>query len=159
MSGLGIVPAALLLHNLEEALTIRGALPQMQAQVSSGLGHPVRLPSAEQYWLALGLLTLAGLGLFLLAWWRDSAAYALVVLQAVMALNVVTHVIGSVLLGGYAPGLVTALLVEAPASAVVYRRLQRAGWMTRHQWTLLPGFAVLLHGPGLLGLLAVARRL
>jgi hypothetical protein len=121
------------------------------------VGHPVSLPLAEQYWVGLGWLTLAAFGLFLLAVWRDWTAYALVVLQAVMSLNVATHVIGAVLLGGYAPGLLTALCVEAPTSVIVYQRVRRAGWMTRRQWVLLPGFALLLHGPGLFALLAAVR--
>jgi uncharacterized protein with HXXEE motif len=40
-------------------------------------------------------------------------------------MNVLTHVGGAVLLGGYAPGLVTAVLVEAPASVILFRRLRR----------------------------------
>ena len=75
-------------------------------------------------------LTTALLAAFAFALWLAArrwrgAATALVALQAVMAVNVLTHVAGAVLLGGYAPGLVTAVLVEAPVSVILFRRLRR----------------------------------
>jgi len=157
LTGLGIIPIALFVHNLEEALAIGPAMPRLEATWSRLLGRPVLLPSAQQYCSALVLVTAIAFGLLLLARLWDQASYALVVLQAVMALNVLAHVLGVVLLGGYAPGVITAALVEAPTSVAVLHRLRGAGWMSREQWRLLPLLAVLLHGPALLGLLAWAR--
>jgi hypothetical protein len=154
--GLWLVPLALLVHNLEEALTIGAALPRLQDRWTRWAGRPVALPSDVQFQRALVVLTVAVGALYLLAWTSDRFAYALVVVQAVMALNIASHVASAVLLGGYAPGLVTALLVEAPVSALVYRRL-RGGWMTPAQWRLLLPLALLLHGPALAGLLLWAR--
>ena len=122
---LALVPVALLLHNLEEALTMRAALPQMQGKWSAFLGRPVSLPSAHQYDVALVLITAFAFALWLAAGRWSGAATALVALQVVMAVNVLTHVAGAVLLGGYAPGLVTAVLVEAPVSVILFRRLRR----------------------------------
>jgi len=48
--------------------------------------------------------------------------------------NVLTHVVGAMLLRGYAPGVITALLVEAPTSAFVFRRVRAAGWMSPGMW-------------------------
>lgn len=66
-------------------------------------------------------LALAAYGLAL-RW--PAARYALIVLQAAMTLNVAVHVCAALVLGGYSPGVVTAVLVEAPTSWVVYRKLR-----------------------------------
>jgi hypothetical protein len=147
------VPAALVLHNLEEALTIGDALPRLEALWARWAGHAVALPTEQEFQRALLLLTLAVGALYLAARVRDDLAYALVIVQAVMTLNVATHVIAAVLLRGYAPGVATALLVEAPTSFHVLRCVREGGWMTTRQWGLLPLLALLLHGPGLLALL------
>jgi hypothetical protein len=121
------------------------------------LGRPLVLPTAAQYVRSLLVLTLVVAALYLLARLVDRLAYALVVVQAVMALNVGAHVAIAVLAGGYVPGLLTALLVEAPVSLYVLRRLRTGAWMTDAQWWLLPFLAVFLHGPGLIALLRGAR--
>ena len=84
------------------------------------LGTPP-FPSAHAYHVAFVVLTIGAFALLLLARWWTAAGYALIALQALMAINVITHVIGAVAIGGYAPGLITALLVEAPASVIVWR--------------------------------------
>jgi hypothetical protein len=78
-------------------------------------------------------------------------------LQATMTLNILAHVLSAALVGGYAPGVVTAILVDGPTSAIVFHRLRGARWMSPVQWCLLPFLAVLLPGPALWGLLAWAR--
>lgn len=155
---LWVVPVAFLVHNLEEALTIPHALPRIHAAWSGWTGRALQLPNASQYHQVLVGLTAAGFVLLLLARLWDRASYALVVLQAVMTLNVAMHVAGAVLLRGYAPGLVSAVLVEAPVSFLVWRRVRDGGWMSRRQWRLLPLWVAILHGPGLIGLLLWVRR-
>ncbi len=158
LAGLWTVPAALLLHNLEEALTLGPALARLQSAVARVAGRPMALPGPAQYLRALLFLTAAVVLLWVLARVWDRLAYALVVVQAVMALNVFAHVAVALLLGGYAPGLLTALLVEAPVSLYVLRRLREGAWMTRAQWLLLPLLAAVLHGPGLVALLSTGSR-
>lgn len=149
---------ALLIHNLEEAIALPGALVRVQAAASGWAGRPIHLPSAGQYRLALLLLTIAGFALLLLARQWDRWSYALVVVQSVMTVNVVTHAAAALVLAGYAPGLWTALVVEAPTSVWVFRRVRAGRWMSPTQWRLLPLLAILLHGPGLIGLLLWVRR-
>ena len=158
IDGLAVIPAAFLLHNAEEALSIPIMLPVMQAKVTGFLGAWATVPSAEQYLVALALLTAAAVALWLLALRWDSLSYALVVLQATMAVNVLSHLGAAVLLGGYVPGIVTAVLVEAVVSVVVYRRVTRAGWMSRRQVVLLPILALVLHGPVLYGIAVLVLR-
>lgn len=156
LTGLAIIPVALLVHNLEEAFTIGPALPGLESTWGGLLGHSLTLPSPQQYDHALVIVTGIAFAALLFARLWDPASYALVVLQAVMTLNVLAHVLGTVFLGGYAPGVVTAVLVEAPTSGVVFHRLRESRWMSRGQWRLLPFLAALLHGPALVGLLAWA---
>lgn len=122
---LALVPVALALHNLEEALTIAAALPAMEARWAAFMGRPVDLPSPSQYYVGLPLLAAFAFALWLAARRWSGAATALLALQAVMAVNVLMHVGAAALLGGYAPGLFTALLVEAPVSVTLFRRLRR----------------------------------
>lgn len=69
---LAIVPIALLLHNIEESVAVGFTLPGVQVQLSRALGDAIRLPSVEQYWLALAILSGVGFALFILA--RANAA-------------------------------------------------------------------------------------
>ena len=65
-------------------------------------------------------------------------------------------VVGGWLLRGYSPGLVTALLVNAPLSYVLFKRATREQWIPSWSWWLLPPAAFLAHGPGLISLLLLA---
>lgn len=138
---------------------VRTSLPELQDHLPRLLGHMVHLPSVEQYHVALAVVSFAAFGLLLLSWLTDSASYALVVLQSVMTLNIVVHLAAAAWMRGYVPGLVTAVLVELPTSLVVCRRLRAVNWMTSRQRTLLPLWTLVLHGPGLFGLLAFVRSL
>jgi hypothetical protein len=151
-AGLGIIPAAFLVHNVEEAVMIPPMLPVVQAALRGVVGPWVTLPSAGQYMAVLVILTLAVFALWLSALRHDGLAYGLVVFQATMALNVLNHVGGAVLLRGYAPGIVTAVLVEAVTSVVVFWHVRQAGWMSRRQWRWAAIWAVVLHGPVFYGL-------
>jgi uncharacterized protein with HXXEE motif len=151
------IAVALLVHNAEEGLTIGAAWPRLKAAADHLLGQPARLPTPSQYQVALAALTLLGFALLIAARRWPSARYTLVVLQATMALNVVVHVGAAIALAGYAPGLVTALTVQAPVSAFVFKRLRESGWLSASRsWTLFIA-AALLVGPGLWLLLAWAR--
>src|SRR4029453_11682627 len=81
---LAVVPVALLLPNLEEALTIGAALPRLPARLSPLLGRAVSLPTERQFHVDLVLITVFGFALLLAARWWNGAGWALVALQAVM---------------------------------------------------------------------------
>lgn len=86
-----------------------------------------------------------------------AALYGLLALASALLLNVLWHVGWSLALGRYTPGLVTALVVLFPVVTSVLWRASREGWLQKRALWSLPVSAVLLHGPGLLGLLAGAR--
>ncbi len=62
----------------------------------------------------------------------------------VLFLHVISHVASAVALGGYTPGVVTALLVIPPASIYLYRRLFDASLLTRRSAVLSAGAGVAL---------------
>jgi hypothetical protein len=154
---LWLIPAALALHNLEEALTFPRYLPLVRERLPE-VARPLaaRLDVAGLR-AALVLVTL--LALLVVAWAirrPDSRLplWCALSVQAVVALNVVSHVVVSLtVMRGYTPGLATALAVNAPLSVYLLRRALAEAWISRASWWLLLPSALLFHGPGLIGLL------
>ena len=154
---LWLIPAALALHNLEEAVTFPRYLPLVRERVPD-LARPLaaRLDPAS---LRAALLWVTLLALLAAAWAvarpeSRPARWCALAVQAVVALNVVSHAVAAfVVMRGYTPGLATALSVNAPVSVYLLRRAWGERWISRSSWWLLLPTAVLLHGPGLIGLL------
>jgi hypothetical protein len=151
------VPAFLALHNVEEALTLRAAWPTLALRMPA-VARPVfaTLTPASYMW-ALVVLSLLALGV---ATWANrrpgpAATWAVAAIQATVALNVLSHLGAVVMMRGYAPGVLSAVVVNAPFSAYFFRRAVAERWLTRGAlWATVPA-AFLLHGPGLLALLAL----
>lgn len=150
---LWLVPLLLTLHNLEEAVFMKGFLDRFGARI------PI-LPMVTYgpFLLALGLVTLAP---YLFAasgpLERRSRAFFLVLgTQMVVLVNVAAHLATAVWVRGYAPGLVTALLVNLPFSVFLFRRALRGAWVRPWDLAWLLAAALLVHGPGLVGLLVLA---
>ena len=151
------VPILMTVHNLEELVGGLPALrPALQARLPEALAPLVG--SADGWLLAIVVVTVIPWAALLLGGLdrHDSpAARTLVAVQAVMTFNVLSHVGGAVLLRGYSPGIVTSLLLYVPFSARFFPRAWREEWVTRRLMRWLPGIVLVLHGPGLLGLLAL----
>jgi Protein of unknown function with HXXEE motif len=155
------VPILLALHNAEEALTMPRYLPLVRAHLPSALRPSAGLPTPA----VLGVLAVATVLPLGLAAWADrqpsasAARWGIALVQVVVALNVAWHLAAALTVGGYAPGLLTAVLVNLPFSVYFIRRAAREGWPSpRALWSTVPA-AVVIHGPGLLGLLALAHLL
>ena len=155
------VPILLALHNAEEALTMPRYLPLVRPHLPSSLRPPAGMPTPAIFGV-LAVVTLLPLGLAVWADRRPSASgarWGVALVEVVLALNAAWHVAAALTLGGYAPGLVTAVLVNLPFSVYFIRRAAREGWLSpRALWATVPA-AVVIHGPGLLGLLALAHLL
>jgi hypothetical protein len=154
---LWLIPIALTLHNAEEAATFPRYLPLVQTRLPLFAQPFVTRVDLAQLHVALALATIVP---FLVIAWATSrprslvARWSALALQAVVALNVLSHVmVASVVLKGYAPGLVTALVVNAPLSAVLFRRAAREHWIPSWSWWLVLPTALFIHGPALLALL------
>jgi hypothetical protein len=125
--------AAIALHNFEEWLTF----PRFGEPFGALLGRwgvPVALPPWPMMQVALAGATLVPIGLVWLAcrgrrlWWKDAI---LAGVAAVFLVNVlVPHLIAGLIVGGYAPGLVTALLINLPLCSLVIRHVIRGGLLS-----------------------------
>jgi hypothetical protein len=153
---LWLIPIALTLHNAEEAATFPRYLPLVQTRLPLFAQPFVARVDFAQLQVALAVATIVPFLVIAWAAFRPRslvARWSALALQAVVALNVLSHVmVASVVLKGYSPGLVTALVVNAPLSAVLFRRAAREHWIPPWSWWLLPPTALLIHGPGLLAL-------
>lgn len=155
---LWLVPLFLTLHNLEEALFTEGFLARLASVVPAFLSGVLPTITYGQFLAALAVVSVAP-WLFAASGplERRSRAFFLVLgTQMVMLLNVAAHAASAVWLRSYVPGLVTALLVSLPFSVYLFRRALEGSWVRPRDlaWLLLA--AVLVHGPGLIGLLVLA---
>ena len=142
-----LLPPVLALHNLEEAVFLPRYLPDVLSRLPIGALTSAVNPRGLQ--VALLIATVVPLGVSVWAAIRPSSRTALWLVLAVWAtllLNAVWHIGASVLLfRGYAPGVVTAVLLNLPLSVLALRGALREQWLTRRaRWALLPG-AVALH--------------
>jgi hypothetical protein len=161
-SVLWLVPSLLALHNAEEALFFPRYLPFVLSRLSAAWQALIAPLSTGQVWSALALITGTA---FLAAWWADrspdsaAALWLLLLIQATVLLNPLWHAAAAVVLfGGYAPGVVTALLLNLPFSIYLLHRAVAERWFGRGAlWALAPG-AILVHGPLLAALLVAAER-
>jgi hypothetical protein len=154
------VPALLTVHNLEELLAMPRALPAIAARLpdaARGLLPAVTLP---MFAAVLAVATVVPWVVALLAAaGRRTALYPLLVIQATVLLNVASHVVSAAALGGYAPGLATALALNLPFGIHLLRRARREAWIGRRAWMMLFPLALVVHGPILVGLLWLAARI
>jgi hypothetical protein len=158
---LWLIPPLTLVHNAEELL---GGMLRLRSLQLDRLPAVLRgLAGTDDGWLlALAIVTALP---WALAWFgdvgrRDSRGVRwLLGFQAVMALNVLTHVAGTVMLGTYSPGLVSALFLCVPFSITLFTRAWRDGWASRRVMAWYPLLALLAVGPGLLALLVLSSAL
>jgi hypothetical protein len=151
-----MIPIFLLLHNVEEALTIPSYLPRVAASLL------IRLP-ADVVPIFFGALTVVTLIPFIVAAWvffrpRSRAAlWSLLLIQTVVLVNVFSHAaVAAFVLHGYAPGVLTALAINLPFSIYLLRRAVRENWLSRRALRLLLPSALVVHGPILVGLMILA---
>lgn len=153
------IPIALALHNLEEAIGFRwlaasASLPEAWARVWSADGASFWRFDVALLVTALLAFSVAAVGD--LTDPRSRATRILLVIQLILLVNAFWHAAAAIMLGGYAPGVITALLVNLPLSWVVLARNRREQWLSsRATWAAL-GIVVVLHS---LPVLLLAARL
>jgi hypothetical protein len=151
-----LIGVLVLLHNAEEAVAIERLWTLLRERVAAEAGITLSA-TPEPMHLALLLATL--LPVLIIAWAarqpdRPLRLWFALLIQAVMFLNALAHIgTALVLFRGYAPGLLSAVVLNLPYSVFVYRKARQEQWLSRPaSWLLLPG-ALLVHGPLLSGLL------
>lgn len=155
-----LIPVSLALHNAEEALTFRTALPR----VRSGLPEPLAVLATRLTYSAVvqALVVLSVLAFVLAAvvvsYPRSRAAlWLLLTLEVAIGINVIAHVASATLVfRGYGPGLATALLINGPFVLYCLRRAHRECWLSPMAMRATVPAAIVLHGPVLLGSLWLA---
>jgi Protein of unknown function with HXXEE motif len=158
---LWLVPILLAIHNAEEALLFPRYLPLVLRRLPEGWRALAGAATLGQVGVALALVTLIPLLLAIWAFRRpdsDFPVWLLLLVQATVLLNVLWHVATAALVfNGYAPGLLTAILINLPFSVYLLRRAARERWVSRGaMWGLLPG-ALAMHGPLLSALLMLTE--
>jgi hypothetical protein len=149
------------LHNLEEGLAAKDYFPKVKALLRDRVPATVlaSVPSLEQFYIALAGATLVPLALTVIATTGRRTrlkSYLVVVIAMGLLLNVfIPHVPAAVALGGYAPGVATAVLVNLPFSIYFLRRSLREGHVDRRGLVVTAAIAliILLLGVPLLWLL------
>lgn len=141
-----LFPIAVTLHNGEEAISMPGWDLRHAAQL------PVHAPSALAIRIALLALALAAFVVTYLSarsgpqgvWAYLTFGYIVAVLVNVVA----PHVPASIVVRGYAPGVVTAVLINLPVMSVLAVRAVRERWVSG--WKAV-GYGVGFGVPVLLG--------
>jgi len=161
-----LVAACAFLHNFEEAVMMRASAPHIRERFAGLAPADLLAATGHLSWFYVALLaaTLVPFMVVLNAVMRPTsraAAWAVVFVQSIFLANVfVPHVPAALMLGGYAPGVVTAVVIQLPFSVIFLRRSIREGAVSRAGAALAVGLAV----PALIGLLGamylvVARRI
>jgi hypothetical protein len=152
-----LVPVLVTIHNAEEALFMPAALRSLPGRVPAEFAGMI--PSYPRFLVALGIVTAMAWAIWLFGRTHRIGVVLLLLLQTVMLVNVVSHVGAAILLRGYAPGLATALALNLPFSIHLLRCAVSEGWIARRTLPLLGIGAVLVHGPGILGMMWIAGRI
>jgi hypothetical protein len=146
-----LVILLVLLHNLEEALTLPICAPAIRRRLS-GLAPDAFLDAIQdtsRFYNSLAAVTVVTVLVVLLASFGRPGgirAWVVVFVQSLFLVNVfVPHVPMAIALGGYAPGVGTALLLNLPYSAYFFWRSVRDGAVSRQGL----GLAVVLALPAL----------
>jgi hypothetical protein len=154
-----LVPALLAVHNAEEAVMFPRYLPIVRERVPDWARPIVTGVTYEQMLIALAIATVVPLGIavWALACRRSPVAlWSVLLIQAVVLLNVAAHAFSAlVIFRGYGPGLATALAINLPFSLYVWGRAASERWTTRQGLLALAPAAFVVHGPLLLGAIAL----
>jgi hypothetical protein len=159
---LWLIPILLTLHNLEEAIAMRRFLPSLKERTPAAIGAVLAQVDYHGFLVALIIATVLPFAIVWWVWVRPEsrvALWAALGIQAVVALNVLSHIAAAIVFGGYSPGLATAVLVNLPFSAYLFSRAWIEGWTTTARLSLLLLAALIVHGPLLVGLLLLTGAL
>ena len=156
---LWLVPVFITIHNLEEGLFMPPFLQTRNSSIPSGLRSLLPPITYRQFLIALIIMTVPP---YLIAWLgklkceHSVDVYLLLGLQVVMLYNVLAHVAMAAVMGGYAPGVVTALIINLPFSVYLMRRALKERWVPRRVLVSLFPIGLIVHAVGLPSLIILA---
>jgi len=154
-----LAPIFTTIHNVEEALLMPAMLERRNSSVPGLFQKLIPPITYKQFLIALAITTvipyvIAGCGDLLLIGGR--AVYLLLIFQAMMLFNVLAHGMMATMMGGYAPGLATALILNLPFSIYLFRRADKEQWVNKKSLRLAFVIGGLLHTPGLTAVILIA---
>jgi hypothetical protein len=144
-------PVIITVHNAEEAAAFSHILPQVALLLPAPLGAAAARLTYPAMLIALGVVSLLAVGISIFAARNPKSRWGIwlvLVLQATMAINAVSHVVTAVVIfRGYAPGLITALLFNAPFAAYCFWRAREEQWVSGRWLAGVIPVALFVHGP------------
>jgi hypothetical protein len=158
---LWLLPIVFVIHDTEELLTMPGWLahhrPELErlAGVNQTMAHIVHslATTTPQVAVAIGCILLVFLAVTAGASLRPRRGpwlYAYACLLGVLFLHVFAHIAGAILVRGYTPGVIGAVLVIIPGSIFIYKRLFEARLLTLKSAVLTALIGLSLLVPGVL---------
>jgi Protein of unknown function with HXXEE motif len=159
---LWLVPIVMTAHNLEEAVFMPAFLKARNNAIPDFLTDLLPAITYRQFLIAVVVATLIPYAIAMagnLGQERSAAVYLLLGLQVVMLFNVLAHLVMTAIMGGYAPGVATALLLNLPFSLYLLRRAARERWVTVKAIALMFPVGFVVHCLGLPGLIILAGNL
>ena len=87
---------------------------------------------------------------------HSSAIYLLIGTQVVIFINVFSHITAAAVLGGYSPGLVSAVAINLPFSLYLFRCALQHKWVSRRTFAIMFPVGLVVHGPGPVALMTLS---
>jgi len=150
---LWLVPILITIHNLEEAVFMPAILDKRNSSIPNFLHGLLPPITYGQLLVALFIMTAIP---YLIAWFAnpereraEAGIFLLLGVQVMMLVNVFAHTGMAILIGGYAPGVVTAIAINLPFSIYLLRRAIRERWVSGRAMALIVVVGVVLHAIGL----------
>jgi hypothetical protein len=144
---LALIGLTLVLHDTEEFFTFPRFWSSSVGQLPRWLSPQGLVHNPQDLRVALVIATVLPLGV--IAWAilrpRKALLVSVLLLESILLVNAGWHILASAVRGGYAPGIVTAVLINLPFGVYVLRRAVKEQWIpTRTAWLLI-GIAIALH--------------
>jgi Protein of unknown function with HXXEE motif len=143
---LTLIGATLVLHTTEEYLTFPAYLSSANRLLRL-LPPPEFLQNPQSQRVALAMAAVLPLAVVAWAILRPHKALLVSVLflECILLVNAGWHIFAAWVRGGYAPGVITAVMINLPFGVYVLRRAVKEQWIPpRTVWQLI-GIALVLH--------------
>lgn len=154
------VPVVTILHNMEEALLMSDFMEEYNRLIPDFTGNMIGLITFESLLFVLVVTAMLPL---LFVWYSDIESHVnvfeilLYCFAFAMLINLSPHAWITLLSGSYSPGLASSFFLVLPAVLFLFFSALRQKRLSPLQWVIVIIGGILLHGPGLLGLLAIGN--
>lgn len=149
---LAVIGLTFVIHAVEEYL----AFPEFLSanRLPRWVPRAALLRNPHDMRIALVLVSVAVLGVIAWAILRPNKAVFILslLIECILLVNAGWHILASAVRGGYAPGVITAVLINVPFGIYVLRRAIKEGWIRPRAARRMIGIAFIFH-IGLMGTL------